>query len=177
MSTPVGKLIITSAGIAALAEAQAHGKLPVPKFFRLSEQNLLLDEALTENDITGWYTHDINLFHRVNKDVVEFVCDVPPNEATNYTYTVGLYFEDGTLFAVGKPPFPSVPMSRQRFKLQITYANAGILMNFQYIPYEEEEQNLIILDSILTQGEAMMKEMAYSRKITHIQGVPVQWIW
>ena len=176
MSTPIGQSLITADGINALTQAQLSGGQIRPKFFRFSETEMTLDPMLGAEDITAWYTHDISLYRRIDGDTVEFVCDVPPTEATHYTRTVGLYLEDGTLYAVAKPPFAFPPMLRQTFKIQITYANAGQLMDFQYIPHQETEQDLALLDTILTQGEITMKEMARARHITHIQGVPVQWI-
>ena len=176
MSTPIGQSLITAEGINALTQAQLVGGQIRPKFFRFSDTDMTLDPTLSAEDISAWYTHDISLYRRIDNNTVEFVCDVSPEEATHYTRTAGLYLEDGTLYAVAKPPFPFPPMLRQTFKVQITYSNAGTLMDFKYIPHQETEQDLALLDTILTQGEVMMKEMARNRHITHIQGVPVQWI-
>lgn len=173
-NTPVGALVITEDGINALTEAQLIGRKIKPKFYRLTEDDLVIDPTLSAGDISGWYTHDINLYKEIDRDTVEFTCDIPPTENTHYTRTVGFYLEDGTLFAVAKPPFSAPPMFRNRFHAQIGYANAGQLMDFRYLPHQETEQDLALLDMILTQGEMMMKEMAFSRNITHIQGVSVQ---
>ena len=174
MSTPIGQSLITADGINALVGAQANGREIKPKFFRFSDTDIVLDPTLSAEDITAWCTLDISLYRQIDGDSVEFVCDVPPEEAAHYTRTAGLYLEDGTLFAVAKPPFPFPPMLRQTFKIQITYANAGQLMDFQYLPHQETEQDLALLDTILTQAEVIMREMAFNRNITHIQGVPVQ---
>ena len=176
MSSPIGPCLITNDGRNALTQAQLSGGKIRPKFFRFSDIDMILDPTLSAEDISAWYTHDISLYRRIDNNTVEFVCDVPPEEATHYNRTAGLYLEDGTLYAVAKPPFAQPPMLRQTLKAQITYSNSGALMDFKYIPHQETEQDLAMLDTILTQGEVMMKEMARNRHITHIQGVPVQWI-
>lgn len=160
-STVVGETLITVEGINALIEAQATGESIRPKYFTFSEQDLALTPALSASDLHPWLTQNIDLYTLTDDHHVEFVCDVPPNEATHYTRIAGLYLEDGTLFAVAKPPFAFPPMLRQTFKVQVAYANAGELMNFQYISHAETEQSLSVLESTAQLGEAIMRNAQY----------------
>ena len=148
----VGSSIITADGINALAKASASGTSVKPKYFKFSNQDLVLDPNLSASDIHGWRTQDINLYQTIDDKTVEFVCDVDPTEATHYTRVCGLYLDDGTLFMVAKPPFPFPPSLRQTFKIQIKYQNASQLMSFEYLPYQETEQSLSILDTAVSLG-------------------------
>ena len=146
----VGQSIITADGINALANAAASGTSVKPKYFVFSHQDLVLDPKLSAGDIHGWRTQDISLYQVLDSSTVEFVCDVAPTEATDYTHVCGLYLEDGTLFMVAKPPFPFPPQLRQTFKVQMVYANADRLLDFRYLPYSETEQSLAALDVALS---------------------------
>ena len=148
----VGESIITADGINALANAAASGTSVMPKYFVFSHQDLVLDPNLSAVDIRGWRTQDISLYQVLDSSTVEFVCDVAPTEATDYTRVCGLYLDDGTLFMLAKPPFPFPPQLRQTFKIQMRYQNAEGLLDFQYIPYSETEQSLASLDTALTAG-------------------------
>jgi hypothetical protein len=138
----VGQSIITADGINALVEASAKNKTVTPKYFRFSDDDLVLDPSLSAEDIDAWTTRDISTIKQISGDAAEFVCDVDPEEATHYTRVCGLYLDDGTLFAVAKPPFPFPPGLRQTFKIQISYQNITELMDFSYLPHQEEEQDL-----------------------------------
>jgi hypothetical protein len=148
----VGKTVVTADGINAIIEAQQTGRVIKPKYFRFSEQDLVLDPTLSASDIHGWMTSDISLYHSSGNDVVEFVCDVSPEKATHYTRLCGLYLEDGTLFAIAKPPHPFPPGLRQTFKIQVGYTNAAKIMNFVYVPHQETEQDLSLLDTSVSLG-------------------------
>jgi len=130
----VGSSIITADGINALANASASGTSVKPKYFKFSNQDLVLDPNLSAEDIVGWRTQDISLYQTIDSKTVEFVCDVEPTEATDYTRVCGLFLEDGTLFMVAKPPYPFPPSLRQTFKIQMMYDNATDLLEFKYIP-------------------------------------------
>ena len=153
----VGQSIITADGINALVNAAASGTSVKPKYFVFSHQDLVLDPNLSAGDIHGWRTQDITLYQVLDGGTVEFVCDVPPTEATNYTRVCGLYLEDGTLFMVAKPPFPFPPQLRQTFKIQMVYENATELLDFKYVPFSEEEQSLSILDTSISLGLQAME--------------------
>ncbi|WP_456390599.1 hypothetical protein [Hydrogenimonas sp.] len=140
----VGKSIITEKGIFAMADASVTGKLVQPKYFKFSTTDYNLDPALT--DISGWLQKDISLYNKIDDNTVEFLCDVAPEEATDYARTAGLFLEDGTLFMLAKPPFPFPPGMRQTFKIQLVYQNAEQLIDFQYLPFYETEQDLMILE-------------------------------
>ena len=156
----VGSSIITADGINALANASASGTSVKPKYFKFSNQNLVLDPNLSASDITGWRTQDINLYQKVDDRTVEFVCDVAPTEASDYSRVCGLYLDDGTLFMVAKPPYPFPPSLRQTFKIQMVYENATGLLNFQYVPFSEEEQDLSLLNSNCVLGNIALKNSA-----------------
>jgi len=153
----VGSSIVTADGINALANASASGKSVKPKYFKFSNQDLVLDPNLSASDIHGWRTQNINLYQKVDSKTVEFVCDVIPTEATDYTRVCGLYLDDGTLFMVAKPPYPFPPSLRQTFKIQMIYENATELLDFKYVPFSEEEQSLSILDTSISLGLQTME--------------------
>jgi len=148
----VGGSIITADGINALANASASGTSVKPKYFKFSNQDLILDPNLSASDIHGWRTQDINLYQKVDSKTVEFVCDVIPTEATGYAKICGLYLEDGTLFMVAKPPYPFPPSLRQTFKIQMVYENATGLLDFKYLSFSETEQDLSLLNSNVQMG-------------------------
>jgi len=148
----VGGSIITADGINALSNASASGKSVKPKYFKFSNQDLILDPNLSASDIHGWRTQDINLYQKVDSKTVEFVCDVIPTEATDYTRICGLFLEDGTLFMVAKPPYPFPPTLRQTFKIQMIYENATELLDFKYLSFSETEQDLSLLNTNVQMG-------------------------
>ena len=151
----VGQSIITSSGIKALMDASAVGKLIKPKYFKFSDEDLILDPTIT--DINGWIQKDITLYNTINENTIEFVCDASPEEAAKYTKTAGLYLEDGTLFMLAKPPFPFPPLLRQTFKIQLVYQNAENLIDFSYLPFYETEQDLAILNNAAVFGDEILK--------------------
>jgi len=168
----VGSSIVTADGINALANASASGTSVKPKYFKFSNQNLVLDPNLSASDITGWRTQDINLYQTVDSQTVEFVCDVIPTEAVDYARVCGLYLDDGTLFMVAKPPYPFPPQLRQTFKIQMVYENATELLDFKYLSFSEEEQSLSILDTALSLGLESMQSAKmdglYSKKLMEV---------
>ena len=153
----VGSSIVTVDGINALVNASASGTSVKPKYFKFSNQDLVLDPNLSASDITGWRTQDINLYQTIDDKTVEFVCDVIPTEAIGYARVCGLYLDDGTLFMVAKPPYPFPPQLRQTFKIQMVYENATGLLDFKYVPFSEEEQSLSILDTSISLGLQTME--------------------
>ena len=153
----VGESLATADGINALANASASGTSVKPKYFKFSSQDLVLDPNLSAEDIVGWRTQDIDLYQVLDSETVEFTCDVVPTEATDYTRVCGLYLEDGTLFMVAKPPFAFPPSLRQTFKIQMVYENANELLDFKYIAFAETEQDLSLLNSIVTGGNQILK--------------------
>ncbi len=152
----VGKVILTVQGSYALADAQATGKNIQPKYYKVSNQDIPLDPTLT--DIPGvWKQDNISGYIPIDSDTVEFVIDIPPEEATNYGRTFGLYLADGTLFAIAKPPYPFPPNLRQTFRVQVRYSNINQITDFKYIPFYETEQSLSILDATATLGNRILK--------------------
>ena len=137
MST-TGAAIVTAAGIQAVIDAQATGRSIKPKRFGFSANEYTVDPMMTEID--NWHTGDISTYVEIDSDTIEFGCVVEPDQAAAYTKFVGIYLEDGTLFAVAKPPFALPPALRQGVKVQISYGNIAGVMNFEYIPTDETEQ-------------------------------------
>ena len=151
----VGQVILTVQGSYALADTQATGKNVQPKYYKVSNQDIQLDPTLT--DITGvWKTADISGYIPIDNDTVEFVIDIPPEQATDYGRTFGLYLADGTLFAVAKPPYPFPPALRQTFRVQVRYSNINQITDFKYIPFYETEQSMSILDVPLSLGDRIL---------------------
>ncbi|ACO04511.1 MAG TPA: hypothetical protein DEP48_03125 [Persephonella sp.] len=152
----VGQSILTVKGSYALADASQTGKSIKPKFYKVSNQDITLDPTLT--DISGvWKQADISGYFPVNDNTVEFLVDIPPEEATSYGRTFGLYLEDGTLFMIAKPPYPFPPALRQTFKIQLVYNNANNLIDFQYVPFYETEQDLSILSVSVSLGKLLQQ--------------------
>jgi len=142
----VGKLVITARGILAILEAQTRNRRIKPQFYRVSNRDIALDPTLTS--LPGiWKQADISGYLPISPNTVEFLIDIPPEEATDYGRTFGLYLDDGTLFAIAKPPYPFPPMLRQTLRVQISYSNIAQVIDFQYIPFLEAEQSLSILDA------------------------------
>ena len=166
----IGQSIITIDGINALANASASGASVKPKYFKFSNEDLVLDPNLSASDITGWRTQDISLYQKVDDKTVEFVCDVIPTEASDYTRVCGLYLDDGTLFMVAKPPYPFPPSLRQTFKIQMVYQNIDGLLDFQYVAYSQTEQDLSLLNAICLSGNQILKNTLNLERI-QIQGV------
>lgn len=145
----VGEVVLTLQGSYALADAQATGKSIKPKYYKVSNKDITLDPTL--RDISGvWKQANISGYVPIDKDTIEFIIDIPPEEATSYGKTFGLYLEEGTLFAIAKPPYPFPPYLRQTFKVQIRYTNISQMTDFQYIPFYETEQSLSLLDAFAT---------------------------
>ena len=173
----VGGSIITADGINALANASASGKSIKPKYFKFSHQDLILDPNLSAKDLIGWRTQNIDLYQKVSADTVEFVCDVIPTEATDYTRICGLFLEDGTLFMVAKPPYPFPPTLRQTFKIQMVYENATELLDFKYLSFSETEQDLSVLNTNVQMGlfnlqtQSDLESMKQRADAIYIKGV------
>lgn len=150
----VGQVILTLQGVYALADAQITGRNIKPKYYKVSNQDLPLDPTI--RDLTGvWKQDNISGYIPIDKDTVEYVIDIPTEQATNYGKTFGLYLEDGTLFAIAKPPYPFPPFLRQTFRIQIRYSNINQITDFQYIPFFETEQYLSLLNHTFTVGESL----------------------
>jgi len=169
-----GGTVLTIAGRNALRDAELTGRSAVPKYYKVSSQDYPLDPSMAGPAFNGWRQHDIDAYVPVDPSTAQFTVQVPQAEATDDMLTVGIFLEDGTLFGIAKPPYAMPRGITQVFHILHEYDGINELLDFRYLPIEAMEQELAILDTILTQGEATMKEMAHSRRITKIQGVPVQ---
>lgn len=140
----VGQAILTVRGALALADASRTGKNIKPKYYKVSNQDIALDPTMT--DLSGtWRQADISGYFPISDNTVEFLIDIAPENAIDYGKTFGLYLEDNTLFMIAKPPYPFPPALRQTLKVQLVYQNVNNIVNFQYIPFYETEQDLSLL--------------------------------
>lgn len=152
----VGQSILTVKGSYALADASSTGKSIKPKYYKVSNQDIDLNPTLT--DLTGvWKQADISGYFPINDNTIEFLIDIPPEQAVDYGKTFGLYLEDGTLFMIAKPPYPFPPQLRQTFKIQLVYNNVNNLVDFRYISFYETEQDLNILAVSTYLGELLQQ--------------------
>ena len=147
MPNPVGQGVLTINGANAVADAATTRRTIKPKYYKASRNDIPLDTTLT--DISGvWRQADISGYVKLDERTVQFWIDIPPEQANDWTRTVGLYLDDGTLFAIAKPPYPLPPASRQSIfiQLQLEIYTLDQVFNFQYIPFYEAEQSYAILD-------------------------------
>ena len=144
----VGQSILTFRGLMALTDALQRNRQVKVTQYRASTQDINLDPNMTSLPGT-WKTGNISAYIPVNQNTVEFVVDISQEEATNYSRAFGLYLEDGTLFMLAKPPYPFPPGLRQVMKIQLVFQNATQIINFQYVPFYETEQDLRTLEATL----------------------------
>ncbi len=147
-----GKTVVTENGLRALIEASSVGKQIKPAYFKVSEQDI--GDIYPGTNIADlpsvWYQAPISAYVPVNDSTVQFILDIPQDKATKYGKTFGLYLEDGTLFAVAKPPYPFPPLMRQRFRVQFVWEQIDSVMNFEDIPFYEFDQDVVHLDAVST---------------------------
>lgn len=148
----MGKTVITLNGLKALIEASTLGRKVKPIYFKVSDTDL--GDIYPGIDIADlpevWHQANISGYILVNDSTVQFILDIPPENAVSFGKIFGLYFEDGTLFAVAKPPYPFPPLMRQRFKVQFVWQQIEAVMNFEDIPFYEFDQDMSQLDAIST---------------------------
>ena len=145
-----GKTVVTENGLKALIEASSVGKQIKPAYFKVSEQDVGdIYPGINVSDLPAvWYQASISAYVPVNSSTVQFILDIPQDKATKYGKTFGLYLEDGTLFAVAKPPYPFPPLMRQRFRVQFVWEQIDSVMNFEDIPFYEFDQDVVHLDAV-----------------------------
>lgn len=143
----VGVSVLTLAGHTAYQQASLSGSSVQPVGYKFSskEYDLEADGLGLESLEDVWREADISGYFAIDDDTVEFLIEVPPDEAINYGRTAGLYLADGTLFMVAAPPYPFPPAFQQRFKIQLKYGSALELTDFQYLSFQETTQDLVTL--------------------------------
>lgn len=155
----VGQSILTLRGVNAIIDAQRSGSTIKPKYYKVSNMDITLDPSMT--DINGvWKQDAIYGYITIGTNTIEFIVDIPIEQATNYGRVFGLYFDDGTLFMLAKPPYPFPPYLRQVIKIQMTYTNAVQYTDFQYVPhsyYENTEVDLAQVAAISQIGDAVIQ--------------------
>ena len=138
----VGQSILTVAGLNKILDGYATNKPVAPKFFKVSSQDIQLDPGLL--DISGvWKEGQIDGVKIIDNNTIEFIIDIPVEEAIDYGKIFGLYLEDGTLFMLAKPPYPFPPSLRQTFKIQLAYNNISQMVDFKYIPSWNWQEEII----------------------------------
>lgn len=158
MANPLGIAIITDNGKNMLADAVLNGTFITPAKFRFSSQLYSADAAMTAEDIPEyWVENDISLYQVVDNDTVEFSMIIEAVDAIDNIQTVSIYLDDGTLFAVANPSYQISKQQRQVIKIQLAFSNMGDVLNFEYLPFDETEQDLALLDTIATLGNQITK--------------------
>jgi len=150
----VGGLVITADGRNALSRA-ASGQRIVPKTYRVSADDITLDPTMT--DLDGWRTAEISGVKLISDDAVEFTIDIDPTAAHDYLRSAALFLEDGTLFAIAKPSYPMPPGLRQTLKMQVEFSELSELMTLEYLPHQEEEQDLRTNNTAAVLGNIFLK--------------------
>ena len=147
-----GKTVITLNGLKALTEASSLGRQVKPVYFKVSDADIGdIYPGIDLKDLPSvWHQANISGYIPVNDSTVQFILDTPPDKAVKYGKTFGLYLEDGTLFAVAKPPYPFPPLMRQRFRVQFVWQQIESVMNFEDIPFYEFDQDVAHLDALST---------------------------
>lgn len=152
----VGQSILTFSGILALSDALQTGRQVKVKEYKASTQDITLDPHMTTLPQV-WKTGNISAYIPVNQNTVEFIVDIPQEEATEFSRAFGLYLENDTLFMLAKPPYPFPPGLRQVMKIQLVFQNATQIINFQYVPFYETEQDLRNLDTSVKVGTEVLR--------------------
>jgi|GEM_PF-992073 len=146
-----GKTYITANGIKALAEASTLGIKVKPSYFKVSNTDIDIYPGIDISDLSNsWYQADISGYIQIDDNTVQFILDIPQESATKFGKIFGLYLEDGTLFAVAKPPYDFPPLMRQRLKVQFVWQQIESVMNFEDIPFYEFDQDITKLEAIST---------------------------
>ena len=147
-----GKTVITLNGLKALTEAFSLGRKTKPISFKVSDVDIGdIYPAIDIADLSSvWYQADISGRIPIDANTVQFVLGIPPDKAIRYGKIFGLYFEDGTLYAVAKPPHPFPPLIRQRLRVQFVWQQIESVMNFEDIPFYEFDQDIVKLEAVTT---------------------------
>lgn len=130
-------LILTTQGRQAISNAMATGTQVFPKTFKFITPILTINENYTASTINQsdiWYSADITEYDIDSTyQTVSFNCIVEANLATAKTGTVGLYFEDGTLFAIASLSSQLPAGTRQGVYLRINMDSSQAAFNFNFI--------------------------------------------
>jgi len=158
MANPLGMAVITGTGKNLLVNALAGGDKVVPKFYRFSKETYIADSSMTSDDIeTYWKEKGIDLYQVVTNDTIEFTMITEAIDAEYPVATVSMYLEDGTLFAVANPRYPIEALQRQIAKIQLSYEDMTQALDFVYLPFDETEQDLSLLNTIAVHGNQITK--------------------
>jgi len=146
-----GGTVLTLAGRRALATAVLTGVHPKVQYYIASNHDYALDPAMMSSQFSGWYTHTINGYTPVNDYTSQLLAHIPQEDAVSDLLTVGLFLEDGTLFALAKPPYAMPQGIEQNFNMLIESSGINELLDFSYIPTEvfNHEAELLNTSAVL----------------------------
>jgi hypothetical protein len=141
----IGSTILTNAGASALTQASISNPVDISSmYFVVSNQVITLDPTLTT--LTGWITKPVSSIVIINDDAIQISCIVEPNESVSSMMVVGVFLPDGTLFALSQPANPIPPLMRQVLNIQLVYSSITQLTQFNFIPTDVNNQNLMMLN-------------------------------
>ena len=129
----IGESLIVNSGIEAFANAHANGGSMKPKYYLCISEDIELSVSLTAADIHGWGQHDIDFYHVVDGNSVQYTIDIPTNRSLEYIRAVALFFEDGTLYAVAKPVQVLPAGIHNTFTFELKVLNQASMLDFSYI--------------------------------------------
>ncbi|MGW8169627.1 MAG: hypothetical protein ACWGHH_06450 [Sulfurovaceae bacterium] len=142
--------IITTQGQQAIANALANGTTISPHTFKFITPILPINEAYTENSISPtdiWYSNTITEYDIDENATTSFNCIVEANLATAKTGTVGLYLDNGMLFAICALSSQLPEGQRQGVYLRINNDSATSAFNFNFLSlndYMHETDSIFI---------------------------------
>ncbi|MFT7880444.1 MAG: hypothetical protein ABXS91_08630, partial [Sulfurimonas sp.] len=149
-------LLLTDQGRQAIADALAGGTTISPKTFKFITPIMAIDSTFTEASIPAgdvWYSGDITEYSVDDSATVSFNCIVEANVATERTGTVGLYLDDGRLFAICSLTSQLPENQRQGVYLRINHDSATSAFNFNFLSYNKyvEDTDIIYLGTTAVQ--------------------------
>ena len=147
-----GKSVATLNGIKTLTQASYTDVKMKPVYFKVSDVDVgEIYPGIDIKDLPSvWYETEISGYVLVNENTVQFICEVPAEKAIKHGATFGLYFENGVLFVVAKPPSTFPPLMRQRLRVQFVWQQIEAVMDFSDIPFYEFDQDVAHLDAVST---------------------------
>jgi len=142
--------LLTDDGRQAIADALADGTPVSPKTFKFIVPIMNIDATFSASNIPSedvWFTGTITEYSVDDAATVSFNCIVEANLATDQTGTVGLYLEDGTLFAICALASQLPINQRQGVYLRLNHDSLTTAFNFNFLSvnnYLEKNSSLFI---------------------------------
>lgn len=135
MSTNVG-FIITNDGYDKITNAIAgNSSSPKPSIFKISTDDFDLRSDFTASDfVNSWIEKPITNYREISENEIHFECTVPADEATSQGQSIGLFFDDGTLFGYGHLLYPLGAGSDQHYDCPLIISEATSGLDFSSVP-------------------------------------------